>query len=192
MDIQIRANGTKITEGMREYIHAKLQKLDKMVDNVVEAQLELRTEKIRSGGEQTSAQLTLQTGKHILRAEVRDLETSKAIDQAIDKLERQVRKFNEKRKDRKGRVSVSDLSATIVNAPGSSDVVNEDDDEEEETRLVRTKRFAMKPMDVDEAIDQLELVGHDFFLFLNAGESQLNVLYRRRDGTYGLLGPDPL
>ena len=191
MDIQIRANGTKVTDGMREYLDAKLQRLDKMVDNVVEAQLELKTEKIRSGGEQTSAQLTLQTGKHILRAEVRDPETSKAIDQAIDKLERQIRRFNDKRKNRKGRIGISDISASIANAALSNDV-DADDDNEEETRLVRTKRFAMKPMDVDEAIDQLELVGHDFFLFLNAGESQLNVLYRRRDGTYGLLGPDPL
>jgi putative sigma-54 modulation protein len=189
MNVQIRANGTKVTEGMREFVDARMQRLDKMIDNVVDAQLELRTESIRSGGEQTSAQLTVQTGRHVLRAEVRDLEASKAIDQAIDKLERQIRKFNDKRKDRKGRAAVSDLSVNAVTALEHPDGPDSDDDDLE-SRLVRIKRFAMKPMDIDEAIDQLELVGHDFFLFLNEDESKLNVLYRRRDGTYGLLAPN--
>jgi putative sigma-54 modulation protein len=180
--------GTRVTDGMRDYVDTRLTKLDKMLGNVVDAQLELKTEKLRTGNEQTSAQFTLQSGKHILRSEVRDPETTRAIELAIDKLERQVRKFHDKRQDRKGRLAVSNLSASISAAADT--VVDIDEDEEEGARrIVRTKRFAMKPMDVDEAIDQLELLGHDFYLFLNASENQLNVLYTRRDGTYGLLGP---
>ena len=195
MELQIRSNGTKITTGMRDYIDAKMTKLDKMVNNVVDAQLELRTEKTRSGIDQTSAQLTLHTGKHVLRAEVHDAEATRAIDQAIDKLERQVRKFKDKRKDHKSRTGVSNLSLAIADANATMEHASEDDiddDEGSESRLVRTKRFSMKPMAVEEAIDQLELIGHDFYLFLNSDEEQLNVLYRRRDGSYGLLGPNPM
>jgi putative sigma-54 modulation protein len=190
MDLQIRTIGTRVTDGMREYVDGRLAKLDRMLGNVVDAQLELKTEKLRTGNEQTSAQFTLQSGKHILRAEVRDAETTRAIELAIDKLERQVRKFHDKRQDRKGRLAVSNVSASIAGTAGSAMGTDEDLDEEGvERRIVRTKRFAMKPMDVDEAIDQLELLGHDFYLFFNASENQLNVLYTRRDGTYGLLGP---
>jgi putative sigma-54 modulation protein len=189
MDLQIRAIGTRVTDGMREYIDGRLHKLDKMLDHVVEAQLELKTEKLRTGNEQTSAQFTLQAGRQILRAEVRDPETSRAIDLAIEKLERQVRKFNDKRKNRKGRLAVSNISASMVESAGTETDLDEDEEDEAARRIVRTKRFAMKPMDVDEAIDQLELLGHDLYLFLNANENQLNVLYTRRDGTYGLLGP---
>jgi putative sigma-54 modulation protein len=193
MELQIRSNGVKLTDGLREYVDTRMKKLDKLVENVVDAQLELRTAKVRSGTELTTAQLTVQTGRHILRAEVRDNDATKAIDQVIDKLERQIRKFRDKQKNRKSRVSVSNLSVAAV-APDTNGLASEAEDEADidASRLVRTKRFAMKPMSVDEAIDQLELIGHDFYLFLNADEEQLNVLYRRRDGTYGLLGPDPL
>ena len=187
MNIQIRANGTKISDDLRDYIDIRIGRLDRLVDHVVDAQLELKKEKSRTGGQHTRAQITLQTGKHVLRAEVIDNEEARAIDQVIDKLERQIRKFNDKRNDRKGRTGVSNLSVQIA-APADSVLM--EDEVDDEARLVRTKRFAMKPMDVDEAIDQLELVGHDFFLFHNVDERQLNVIYRRRDGSYGLLGPD--
>jgi putative sigma-54 modulation protein len=188
MEVQIRAIETRVTDGMRDYIDGKLAKLDKMIDNVVDATLELRTEKLRGGTEQVSAQFTIRTGKHVLRSEVRESESSKAIDQAIDKLERQVRKFHDKRKSRKNRLGVADISVQVAQS-----AIDEDAGfEEASDRIVRTKRFTMKPMDVDEAIDQLELIGHDFFLFHNREEDVLNVLYRRRDGTYGLLGPNPV
>lgn len=188
MNLQIRSIDTKVSDGLRDYIESRMAKIDKVVDHVVEAQMELRTEKIRNGSEITSAQVTIQTGKSIIRAEVRDSDASKAIDLAIEKLERQVRKFRDKQKDHKGRASVSNLSVAAVS--DTSEAAGEEAEEDDEaTRLVRRKRFAMKPMDIDEAIDQLELLGHEFFLFHNSDEEQLNVVYRRRDGTYGTIGP---
>jgi len=192
MDLQVRSNGTKVTDGMREFIDRRMSKLDRLAEHVVDARLELRTEESRTGAETTTAQLTLRTGRHVLRAEERDGEPARAIDKAIDKLIAQVRKFNDKKVSRKKRVTVPALTAAdgvppvpAMASAGEVDVA----DNEEPSVVVRTKRFAMKPMVVEEAIDQLELVGHDFFLFRNEDGNELNVLYRRRDGTYGLLAP---
>ena len=189
MDLQIRTLGARVTDGMLDYVNGKMDKIDRMLDHIVDAQLELRTTKLRAGNELTTAQFTLQSGKTILRSEVRDEDASKAIDQAIDKLERQVRKFNDRKKNRRRNTSVGDLSAAISQQGALDGAV---DDTEPEDRIVRTKRFSMKPMDVEEAIDQLELLGHDFYFFLNESENQFNVVYARRDGSYGLLGPDPI
>ena len=202
MELQIRTNGTKVTNGMREFIDRRMSKLDRLADHVVDAQLELRTEQTRSGSEITKDQLTLQTGRHVLRAEERDIEPAKAIDAAVDKLIRQVRKFNDKRSDRKRRTPVSELAAAAVTTalqPAEQtlpeelpfgDVAEPFADDGEESPVVRVKRFPMKPMPVEEAIDQMELVGHDFFFFKNTAGDQLNVLYRRRDGSYGILAPE--
>ncbi len=206
MELHIRANGTKITEGMRDMIDRKIERLDKLVTNVIDAQLELRTVKPRTGIDVTRAQLTLRTKRNVLRAEVQDAEPAKAIDAAIDKLVVQARKFNDKRAGNRRRgTAVSEAFAhstagtgdaqQTLDVPETEDYGRltedgfENEDDVLENRVVRTKRFPMKPMHVDEAIDQLDLVGHDFFLFLNAEEEQFNVVYRRRDGDYGLLIP---
>ncbi len=206
MELQIRDNGTRVTDEMHDLVNRKLEMVDKLVNNVVEAQLELRTENPRSGISETTAQVTIRTRRHVLRAEVRDTEPAKAIAEAMDKLVTQARKVNDKRaRNRRRTTGVSEVFANSVPPlaedqletssplPGDDEVLAEDGFENEqdviEDRVVRIKRFHMKPMQIDEAIDQLELVGHDFFLFLNADEDQLNVLYRRRDGDYGLLLP---
>ncbi len=190
MDLQIRTHGTKVSDGLRQFIDRRMAKLDRIAEHVVEASLELRTEELRKGREVTTAQLTLRTGRHVLRAEERDAEAAKAIDAAIDTLIAQVRRYSDKRADRKRR-SQRFQSDGIIASPetaltASADARTDDDDT---SPIVRTKRFQMKPMVVEEAIDQMELIGHEFFLFQNADEDQLNVLYRRRDGTFGLLAP---
>lgn len=198
MELQIRSNGTKVTDGMREFIDRRMSKLDRLATKVVDAQLELHTEHPRSGIPLTTAQLTLQTGHHIIRAEERSDDPAKAIDAAIDKLIRQVRKYNGKRKSRRRQagehpmnqmVDISEFDLPELSAAERAEVALMDEDDEEEIPL-RTKRFGVKPMMVDEAIDQMELLGHDFFLFYNADEDQINVVYKRRDGAYGLLAPD--
>lgn len=189
MDLQIRAHGIRITDGFQEFIDRRMAKLDRIVEHVVEAHLELRTEELRGGNEMTTAQLTLRTGRHVLRAEERDAEAAKAVDAAIDKLIRQVRRYSDKRTNRKRRSPRYEFEA---DGTASASLVMDDgvdEPEDEASPVVRTKRFEMKPMRVEEAIDQMELVGHDFFLFQNSDEDQLNVLYRRRDGSFGLLGP---
>ncbi len=196
MELQIRSNGTKVSDGMREFIDRRMAKLDRLAEHVVDAHLELRTEESRTGAEITTAQLTLRTGRHVLRAEERDAEAARAVDAAIDKLISQVRKYNDKKVSRRKRgavpaTMVDDVEATLVvdELPGAVATGVAVADEDEVEAVVRIKRFPMKPMLVDEAIDQMNLVGHDFFLFHNVDEDQFNVLYRRRDGSFGLLMP---
>lgn len=192
MELQIRTNGTKVTDGMREFIDRRMAKLDRLAEHVVDAHLELRTEETRTGSQMTTAQITLHTGRHVLRAEERDAEPARAVDGVIDKLITQVRKYNDKNVSRRKRGAVPngsvDDGSPILTIDDRSSLPNGTVEEDDDI-VVRTKRFEMKPMEVDEAIDQMQLVGHDFFLFRNVDEDELNVLYRRRDGSYGLLGP---
>lgn len=186
MELNIRTNGVKVSDGLREFIDKRMSKLDRMADRVVDAQLELKTETTRTGAETSTAQITLKTGKHVLRAEAEAPEIARAIDMAIDKLVGQVRRFND-RKNRRGGTPLYEL------VEPASEPVSEPDPEELASHLgkvARTKTFQMDPMGVETAIEQMELVGHDFFFFKNEEDETFTVLYRRKDGSYGLLAPD--
>lgn len=205
MELQIRSNGVKVTDGMREFIDRRMTKLDKLADHVVDAQLELKTETNRNDKEVVTAQITLQTGKRVLRAEAENSEAAHAVDIAIDKLIRQVRKYNDKRSNRKRRMPTNELvepvpppldaAPEVQSADGmlpdnlSFDDAVRDMDVHSQP-ISRTKKFQMDPMGVETAIEQMELVGHDFFFFKNEEDEKFSVLYRRRDGSYGILSPE--
>ncbi len=192
MELQIRGNGVPVTDDLRRFAEKRAAKLDHLVDRVVDAKLELRARHNRSGPDTVTAQLTIQAGRRLLRAEEHDPDALAAVDRAVDKLARQVRRVHDKRSDRKG--PRPEPVETIL-APAAIDAADVDEEDADRNGdlpvgLVRTKRFSLKPMDVDEAIEQMELLGHDFYLFHNAEEQGLNVVYRRRDGAYGLLAPE--
>ena len=190
MDLQIRGNGIPIADDLRDFALQRAAKLDRLVDRVVEAKLELRQRHNRVGPDTVTAQLTIQTGRRLLRAEEDDPDARAAIDRAVDKLDRQIRRFHDKRSDRKG-PRLEPALASAPDVPAYADDADDSDQEDDERQVVvRTKRFGLKPMDVDEAIAQMELLGHDFYLFHNEVEDGPNVVYRRRDGDYGLLAPD--
>jgi putative sigma-54 modulation protein len=189
MEIQVRGNGVTIDDGLREFVDRRAVRLDRMVDRVVDAKLELRALHNRVGPDTTTAQITIRSGRDVLRAEERAADQMVAIDQAFDKLERQIRRVHDKRTRRHapGQETIRDGvllpdPSTAIDDPDLDEEVNVGD-------LVRTKRFGLKPMDVEEAIEQMELLGHDFFLFHYVDEDILSVVYRRRGGTYGLLIP---
>lgn len=195
MELQIRANGVKVTDGMREFIDRRMSKLDRLAEHVTDATLELKADKTRTGAEIATAQLTLRTGKHVLRAEAEDAEAARAVDIAIDKLIRQVRKYSDKRTTR--RKSTAPVKELVEAAPVDVTLPEElhfgDDQgvpEDLAAAVSRTKVFQMDPMGVETAIEQMELVGHDFFFFKNQDDEKFSVLYRRRDGSYGLLSPE--
>ena len=189
MEIQVRGNGVTIDDDLREFVNRRASRLDRMIDRVVDAKLELRALHNRSGPDTTTAQITIQSGRNVLRAEERAVEQKVAIDQAFDKLERQIRRVHDKRAHRHapGQDTIR-AGALIPETLPAADVADLDE-EQNVGDLVRTKRFGLKPMDVEEAIEQMELLGHDFFLFHYADEDIPSVVYRRRDGTYGLLIP---
>lgn len=192
MELNIRTNGVKVTDGMREFIDKRMSKLDRLADHIVDAQLELKTETTRTGSETSTAQITFQTGKHVMRAEAEAPEVAKAIDMAIDKLVGQVRRFNDRRK-KHGAPPIADLVDPFPELDGQLQGEDHDDEptyEDMVGKIARTKTFQMDPMGVETAIEQMELVGHDFFFFKNEADETFTVLYRRKDGSYGLLSPD--
>lgn len=195
MELQIRTNGVKVTDGMREFIDRRMAKLDRLAEHVTEATLELKSDKTRTGAEIATAQLTLRTGKHVLRAEAEDAEAARAVDVAIDKLIRQVRKYNDKRTSRrKSSTPVQELVEAVPVEATLPENLQFDDAEPDAgdiaAAISRTKVFQMDPMGIETAIEQMELVGHDFFFFKNEDDEKFSVLYRRRDGSYGLLSPE--
>ena len=186
MEVNIRTNGVKVSDGLREFIDKRMAKLDRLADRVIDAQLELKSETTRTGAETSTAQITLKTGKHVLRAEAEAPEIAKAIDVAIDKLVGQVRRFND-RKHKRGGTPLYELVEPLPEQDGEED---ETDIRQKIGEIARTKTFQMDPMGVETAIEQMELVGHDFFFFRNEEDQTFSVLYRRKDGSYGLLAPD--
>lgn len=189
MDIQVRGNGVAVNDDLLEFVNRRAARLDRLVGRVIDAKLELRALHNRVGPETMAAQITIRSGRDVLRAEEQGPDRNATIDQAFTKLERQVQRVHDKRRRRKtpGQPTIR----AAVEEPESAGSANglESDDELSVGNLVRTKRFGMKPMDVDEAIEQMELLGHDFFLFHYADEDIPSVVYRRRDGAYGLIIP---
>lgn len=194
MDLNIRGNGIAVSDELREFAGKRTARLDRLVRAVDDAKLELRHVHTRVGPDQVIAQLTIQSGRTVLRAEERDADPKIAIDRAADKLEQQVRKVHSKRARRKGEgiatIRTADVLAAIPEEEITADLTTEDEADAALAEVVRTKRFPLKPMLVDEAIEQMELLGHDFYLFHNADENALSVLYRRKSGDYGLLLPE--
>ncbi len=196
MEVQIKAKDLKVNEDLREFIQGRVNKLDRFIGRGADAKLELNHEHPRTGGERTTAQLTVAHRQTILRAEEQHADPRRAIDLAIDTMVSQIRRYHSKRTDRSKRPSVAafvalpDLAATDL-AELDAAVDNDADSDEGSVgqEIVRRKRFALKPMTSGEAIDQLELLGHSFFVFFSAEENQINVVYRRKRGDYGLIQP---
>ncbi|HHS97800.1 MAG TPA: ribosome-associated translation inhibitor RaiA [Chloroflexi bacterium] len=176
MDIQLNARNLEITPRLREYVEKKVSKLNRYLPNLDEVRVDLSVESARSSDQRQVAQLTAWVGGTVLRAEERAGDLFAAIDVAVDKMRRQISRYKERRQDRWQR-------------SGGARTAPPPEEEEGGGTLVRIKRFDMVPMTPEEAIEQMELLGHQFFVFLNANEGEINVVYRRRDGNYGLIMP---
>lgn len=183
MQIQIRGNDLQVSEDMRDVAERRAERLDRLVDRVHDAKLELRLDKRRSGSDQVVAQFTLQSGRSLLRAEERNQDAERAIELVMEKMERQARKLHDRVTVRRnGKAQLQEPLAAIDEAL--------DDEDDESPVIARTKRFTVKPMDPDEAAEQMSLLGHDFFLFQNSETFSVALLYRRRDGRLGMLIPE--
>jgi putative sigma-54 modulation protein len=194
MDVQIKTRDLRLTDGLQDYIESRMQKLERVHEPVIDAKLELRGEKNRSGGEQTVAQFTIQTRQAILRTEEKDHDPHVAIDQAVDRMARQIRRFRDKKifvpRRRRQAYANQEMLTDTAAIEDPFDVLEDEDLEVDLPAPVRRKRFTVLPMDEAEAIEQMELLGHDFFVFFNPDDGQMNVLYRRHDGDYGVIQPE--
>lgn len=187
MQIILKGKNIEITDWLREYVEKKVNKLDRYLPEIQEARVELSVQKTRSSQDRQVAQLTVRSNGLILRAEERTDDMFAAIDAVMDKMHRQIARYKGKRIDR---WQGQRLNRDEHGMPPIEEEILEELVEEQERRIVRVKRFAVTPMDEEEAIEQMELLGHDFFLFFNPNSGKLSLLYRRKDGNYGLLEPE--
>jgi len=184
MEILIQAKKSAADPQMKAYAQAKLEKLTRHFDHILEARMELGTEKNKSLENMKVAELTVHvTGRtgNILKAVQSAEHMNEAVDLVVDKMDRQIRQHKEKLKDHRRSRPAADIAQGSA-APASDPV--------RPNGVARIKRFKMRPMSDDHARDQMDELGHTFFLFLNEDSQELNLLYRRRDGTLGLLEAD--
>ncbi len=190
MELKIHARNVDVNSRLQDHVEKKVNKLDRYLPNIDEVRVDLAVERRKQGGDQSIAQLTVRNQRGvILRAEEkRQGDIYSALDIALDKMYRQISRYKGKRKRRgTGRYEVTDAELAMMEPLPVDDV--ESETEEEKVAIVRRKQIELIPMSEDEAIDQMELLGHNFFVFYNAETSRIGVLYRRDDGNYGVLEP---
>lgn len=179
MEIQLFTRNVELTPRLQEYVEKKVGKLSRYLPSITDIRVDLSVENTRSNAQRQVAQLTIRTPRVMLRAEERASDMFAAIDAALDKMRRQITRYKTRRQDRWQRAEGEEEWEET--APPSEEISG---------KVVRVKRFEMFPMTPEEAIEQMELLGHQFFVFLNAEAGGINVIYRRRDGNYGLIIPE--
>ncbi|MCB8961046.1 MAG: ribosome-associated translation inhibitor RaiA [Ardenticatenales bacterium] len=186
MELAIKTRNLKLTPRLQSYVENKTGRLDRYMPNLAEVRVDLSQFQTRSVNDRQVAQITIRdTRGTVLRAEERSNDMFAAVDSVIDKLYRQIKRYRGKRRDR--RRESAEVFVDLEPVP-----IEVDEDEVSDGReVVRRKQFEVRPMSLDEAVEQMELLDHDFYVFVNADAgAAVNVLYRRRDGDYGLLEPE--
>ncbi len=189
MKLNIHGRNIEVTDWIHQYVEKKVERLERYLPQAREARAELVYSETRAAADRYTAQLTIWANGRILRAEESTGDIFASIDAIVDKMSRQIdrykgRRFKNKRREAAAGAANADLAAMLL--PEEAEV------EAEETvgDVVRTKRFVVQPMNQEEAIEQMELLGHDFFVFYSVDADAMHVLYRRKDGNYGLLQPE--
>jgi putative sigma-54 modulation protein len=172
MNITVRGKNIELTNALKEYVEKRIGKLEKYLGNIEEATVTLTVVK---GSHKV--EVTMPVNGMILRGEEATGDMYSSIDMVIEKLEKQIDKY-------KGR-----FSKKLRNGGGKGAAAEAGPDIEP-AKIMKTKRFAIKPMPVDEAVMQMNLLGHNFFVFSNAETEEVNVVYKRKDGNYGLIEPE--
>ena len=174
MNLVISGKNLDITEGLRSAIEEKIGKLERYFTDTTEVHVTLSTEKNRQ-----KIEITIPMKGSIIRAEEVSSDMYVSIDLVEEVIERQLRKYKNKLIDKEQ--NAAHLSQSFIEA---------DDFEDEDIQIIRSKKFAMKPMDPEEACVQMELIGHNFFVFRNCETDEVNVVYKRKGNTYGLIEPE--
>lgn len=176
MNFIISGKNIDVTDALKERVEKKLSKLEKYLKKDVDVHVTLSVQKIRH-----IIEVTIPFYGFVLRAEEESNDMYSAIDMVVESLERQIRKFKTK------------LTKRTKEAESLRYMTFENDnkqEEEEEFRIAKIKKFPLKPMSIDEAILQMNLVGHSFFVFLDQDTEKVNVVYKRNDGAYGIIEPE--
>ncbi|MCC5909268.1 MAG: ribosome-associated translation inhibitor RaiA [Clostridiaceae bacterium] len=178
MKVIITGKNIEVTEALKGTVESKISKLDKYFNEGAEARATLAVEK-----ERQIIEVTIPINGSILRAEEATADMYKSIDKVVDKLLGQLRKHKTKMEKNKLK---NYETIRFENIP----LYEYTDEDRFEPKIVKTKKFALKPMNQEEAVLQMELIGHNFFVFGNADTDEVNVVYKRKDGNYGLIEPE--
>jgi putative sigma-54 modulation protein len=175
MKITITGRNIELTEGLKSAVEEKLNKLDRYFTPDTDAQVTLSVEKDRQ-----KVEVTIPTKGHIIRSEQVSNDMYISIDLAEEAIERQLLKYRTK------------IISKKLNAAANfkAEYLQDQEEQDEEVKIVRTKRYDLKPMYPEDACIQMELSGHDFFVFVNAETDEVNVVYKRKGNTYGIIEPE--
>jgi len=172
-------NNVEVSETLEAYVERKVSKLGRYLPTIGEGKVEISREGAKLPEQRFTVQVTLDSKGVLIRAQEKSKDIRTAIDKVVDVLSKRIERYKGKLYDKGRGVSFARHEAAIEAA-----------DIEAPKRVVKNKNFLVKPMPVDEAISQMELLGHDFFLFINADNEKVNLLYRRKNGDYGLIEPE--
>ncbi len=170
----ISGKNIDVTEGLRNAVYDKIGRLEKYFTPETEVHVTFNVEK-----ERQIIEVTIPMKGNIIRAEQESDDMYVSIDLVVDIIDRQLKRYKTKLAEKK-------QSSEYFKA----EYLEDEDLDDEEIRIIRSKRFAVKPMDPEEACVQMELLGHTFFVFRNPDTDEVNVVYKRKDGTYGLIEPE--
>ncbi|NLG99820.1 MAG: ribosome-associated translation inhibitor RaiA [Chloroflexi bacterium] len=186
LEVAIFPKNMELTDRINEYVTKKISKLDRYLPDIDETRVDLAYQKsARNPSDRQVAQITIRGRGYILRTEERSDDIFSAVDLALEKMQRKIERFKGKRERGRGD------GATIGQSTSEAQLAGAEAEEPEETYVIaRRKTFNLVPMDENEALEQMSRLGHEnFFVFYNGETNKVNVLYRRRDGTYGLIDP---
>ncbi len=186
MELLVKGKNIDVEEAAEKYIRDKFNKLERHLSDIDEVKVELSRENTRSAENRYVVQATVNSHGTLLRGEERAGNLFTAVDSVVDVLNRQIERFKGKvyRSKRRDKSSIKQLAAEQAGLEEKAPT------EEERREIVKVKRFPVKPMSPEEAIEQMELLSHDFFIFYNAENDRFSVLYRRGDSNYGMIEPE--
>jgi putative sigma-54 modulation protein len=187
MQIIVKGKNLEIPDSLKNYAEEKVKKLTKYFDTIKEIQIEFSLEKSPNTEKNKKVEVIIKAPKKTIMAEEISFDMYASIDEVLEKLERQLKKHKEKLRKH---LDKSVLRKTRLEKIKESKEILISEEEREFPEIVKVKNFLLKPMDPEEAINQMELLGHTFFVFLNSETDTINVVYKRKDGKYGLIQPE--
>ena len=191
MEMEIRGKKLQLSKAVENYVSKKMGKLSHLLPSIVETKVEISKEKAKSPTNRYVVQVTVKSDGVLIRAEEKQADVYAAIDAADDVIRKQIGRFKGKYylRNRRAARQRKELGVAVAAETGA-EIETETEWKRVPDVIVKAKRFPVKLMSVEEASVQMELLGHDFFIFLNADTNSFNVLYRRKDGAYGLIEPE--
>jgi len=183
MELQVFGKNLEITDTIEAYINKRLLKLTRYLSVIDDAKAEIKEEKTKSPSDRFTVQITVKSKNIILRGEEKGVNVNTAVDNVVEILARQIKRY-------KGKLQKKGRGTSLVRQSSTSDDANAVEMDTVLSEVVKVKHFMVQSMSVEEAIEQMELLSHDFFLFAGSDTGALSLVYKRKEGNYGLIEPE--